>query len=424
MKKNNRAFTLLETAIIISVVGLILAGGLAIQRVQMVKEAVATTKQRMTDIRGAMDMYQERHKRRIAIASITKADPGVITTTAPHTSATGNTVWLAGIGGMTELNGRPVRVVSTGPNSFQLTTTSGMNLNTTGFSNYTSGGVVIVDEIGPLPCPASLTAPLTSSRFGREDTATINDPLVPTVSSRDCFNTATPNGTVRTGPAGARVRIGAVPVSDLGLPSGHIMDKWGRRFIYAVSEKLADKNYMPYNPTNGAITLKDETGAVRSNKMPYVLLSLGKGGHGGTTYEGANYLPCTTVVASPDKDNCDMDTTFRASSATYSDVILEANRFDDIVFNYFVQDKVTNCGNSGTLYGVNHAQKNTKDCTSSMVVSGTGGLSVGNTVDVKGGLKTGDSGIACGPAGANKGALRSDGTGKPQYCDGAAWKDM
>lgn len=78
------------------------------------------------------------------ITAITKANPGVLTYNGADTFANGDVVYLSGIVGMTELNGRFVKVanVNAGANTFELTDMAGANIDTSSFTTYTSGGTV------------------------------------------------------------------------------------------------------------------------------------------------------------------------------------------------------------------------------------------------------------------------------------------
>jgi hypothetical protein len=69
------------------------------------------------------------------ILSITRANPGVVTTKAAHKLVTGQSVVLPGVGGMVELNTRYTIIVLS-------TTTFSIGVDTTAFTTYTSGGVV------------------------------------------------------------------------------------------------------------------------------------------------------------------------------------------------------------------------------------------------------------------------------------------
>lgn len=72
----------------------------------------------------------------VNISAVTKANPGVITTSAAHGLVTGDRVMLAGIGGMIELNNREVQVTVINTTQFS------WGENTSAFGTYTSGGSV------------------------------------------------------------------------------------------------------------------------------------------------------------------------------------------------------------------------------------------------------------------------------------------
>lgn len=78
------------------------------------------------------------------VVAVSKANPGVLEYAGSDTYANGDVVYLSGIGGMTELNGRFVKVagVNAGANTFQLTDMAGSNIDTSGFTTYTSGGTL------------------------------------------------------------------------------------------------------------------------------------------------------------------------------------------------------------------------------------------------------------------------------------------
>lgn len=77
----------------------------------------------------------------VTITGVTKANPGVVTYTGTD-PANGTWLYLSSIGGMTELNGRYVKVanVNGGANTFELTDLNNANINTTSYTTYTSGG--------------------------------------------------------------------------------------------------------------------------------------------------------------------------------------------------------------------------------------------------------------------------------------------
>ena len=68
------------------------------------------------------------------ITGITQAANGVVTTSVAHGFTTGQDIYLTGIGGMTQLNGLVANI------TVLTTTTFSLNMNTTAFSAYISGG--------------------------------------------------------------------------------------------------------------------------------------------------------------------------------------------------------------------------------------------------------------------------------------------
>jgi hypothetical protein len=70
------------------------------------------------------------------ITAITKANPAVVTA-ASHGLSNGDRVFIASVGGMTELNNREFTVANKTTNTFQLS-----GINSSSFTTYTSGGTV------------------------------------------------------------------------------------------------------------------------------------------------------------------------------------------------------------------------------------------------------------------------------------------
>lgn len=69
-----------------------------------------------------------------SISGASKANPGVITTSAAHNLKDGMRVTISGVGGMTELNGNTYTV------TVLTTTTFSLGTNTSSYTTYTSGG--------------------------------------------------------------------------------------------------------------------------------------------------------------------------------------------------------------------------------------------------------------------------------------------
>src|ERR1043165_205394 len=78
----------------------------------------------------------------VAISGITKANPAVVTTGAPHNLTTGQLVWIDGAVGMTQVNRRFFRAVVLSGTTFELEEEAGTNVNSTGYGTWTAGGTV------------------------------------------------------------------------------------------------------------------------------------------------------------------------------------------------------------------------------------------------------------------------------------------
>lgn len=72
----------------------------------------------------------------VNISGITQANPGVVTTAAPHGYSTGNRVYIAGVTGMTEVNDVVFTITVTGAATFEL------GVDTSGYGAYGGGGTV------------------------------------------------------------------------------------------------------------------------------------------------------------------------------------------------------------------------------------------------------------------------------------------
>lgn len=78
------------------------------------------------------------------ITGITKANPAVVTYSGSDTYANGNEVYISGVSGMTEVNGRWFKVANldSGANTFELQNMAGTNINSSAYTTYTSGGTL------------------------------------------------------------------------------------------------------------------------------------------------------------------------------------------------------------------------------------------------------------------------------------------
>ena len=74
------------------------------------------------------------------ITGITQANPGVVSITA-HGYSNGDTVVISGVVGMTEVNGKRFKVANVNTDDFELQDIDGVDIDTTSFTAYASGGI-------------------------------------------------------------------------------------------------------------------------------------------------------------------------------------------------------------------------------------------------------------------------------------------
>lgn len=75
-----------------------------------------------------------------AVSGITKADPAVVTT-ATHGYSNGDEVFLDDVVGMTEVNGKSFLIANKTGTTFELTDIDGVDIDSTGFTTYSSAGI-------------------------------------------------------------------------------------------------------------------------------------------------------------------------------------------------------------------------------------------------------------------------------------------
>jgi hypothetical protein len=135
---------------------------------------------------------------------------------------------------------------------------------------------------GRLPCPAPLNAAPDTPEFGKE-------------SAGPCEGGAVASGTYRlNGRSGIPVRVGAVPVRTLNIPDKMIGDGYGRRYVYAVTEKLASPGG-DIKSDEGAIYINNQDGhsiSDQSGLIIYALMSPGTDNRGAFDLQGNLLEPC------------------------------------------------------------------------------------------------------------------------------------
>jgi len=196
------------------------------------------------------------------ITAITQASPGVITS-GTHSLSNGDEVFVTGISGMTELNGRNYLVANSTTNTFTLTDLFGNAINTTSFTAYTSGGSAT--EIFELATPYA-EADLFGIRFVQSaDTMYLVHPnydvrkLSRTDHNAWKFSTAIFQGpleAVKKITAITKANPGVLTVTAHGYSNG---DEIALSNIQGMTEINA-ANFRVANVTTDTFTLTDEAG--------------------------------------------------------------------------------------------------------------------------------------------------------------------
>lgn len=140
-----------------------------------------------------------------------------------------------------------------------------------------------------------------------------------------------------------RVRVGAVPFRALDLEEDQSLDGYGRRLTYAVVERLARAT--TYDETGGAIGITDSTGvsliadiddpAVES-VAHFVLFSHGPNGYGAYTRDGRQ-LPCDGDSIDLTNTVCDGASGPAIFIADQTTTVADNTEFDD-TFSSFLRE--------------------------------------------------------------------------------------
>lgn len=183
-----------------------------------------------------------------------------------------------------------------------------------------------------IPCPANITLAITAQYFGIEG--------------------ATPGTCTGGNPAanfsnGNNVE-GMVPTKTLMLPDDYAFDGWGRRIMYAVDKRFTATNaFTSITATDATVRMTVLDGATvtggttRSNKVGYVLLSLGPNGHGAYPRNGGATRINKSSTNIHEMNNCDCDSAAAATVLDFGTFVQKLptqdstntlNTFDDVVY--------------------------------------------------------------------------------------------
>ena len=181
------------------------------------------------------------------ITFITKANPAVVSS-ASHGFSNGDDVILSGIVGMTELNGRTVRVSNATTNEFEITDLNGNDIDSSAFTTYSSGGSA--SKIYELATDYNDTHLFDIRYVQSADVMTFAHPYYPPTDLRRTSDTNWSLSSIDTTPGSY---AGVITVT--GGPAG------SETFRYKVTQILTDQN-------NVETTGENATGQITSKATP------------------------------------------------------------------------------------------------------------------------------------------------------------
>jgi prepilin-type N-terminal cleavage/methylation domain-containing protein len=232
-----------------------------------------------------------------------------------------------------------------------------------------------------LPCPASLTLPLTSANFGVEGP-----------NSANCINATAGAATGNFTSTDGFVVEGQVPTKTLGVPDDFAFDGWGNRLRYSVNLQLVETNGFsstPADDTCAGSKITDGTSPTnfRTQSAAYALVSHGPNGHGAYTRSGAVKNAGSTNTG--ELSNCSCNST--AAATTYTATYVQraefrnpassTDQFDDIVDYQMiwqmqrpVQNVVTTSTDTTNILGVVSLPNATPSAISSILLKQESGV--------------------------------------------------
>lgn len=205
-----------------------------------------------------------------------------------------------------------------------------------------------VAKHGHYPFPATRNIPQGTAGFGVPATKPGAGWPACTATSTDVCTTAT-NAYTSLPVAQRNVLIGDVPFVALGIPYKAVLDGYGNKLTYAVTETMTPGG--TFNETGGSIEILQHNGTAfytttSTQRAHFAIVSHGKDARGAYSLNGVLVAACGTAANSTDFENCNGDARFRnnynpASGRTdrYSGTA-GSTHFDDVVH-------VTNVSSSG-----------------------------------------------------------------------------
>jgi prepilin-type N-terminal cleavage/methylation domain-containing protein len=143
------------------------------------------------------------------------------------------------------------------------------------------------------------------------------------------------------------VLIGDVPFAEIGLPYKFILDGYGRKVTYTVSEHMTDAALAPVEDDWGSIEVIDAAGADHrgtARNVHFALVSHGSNGEGTYALSGGQFRTCAGSGVEVENANCDSDGSFLSN---FNDVVDSADSLGNPITRY---DRVQSVVLGGAYY--------------------------------------------------------------------------
>lgn len=157
--------------------------------------------------------------------------------------------------------------------------------------------MAFVNKEGRYPCPAPLNAKIDTALYGKE------------ISSSQCLGGGLGSGTFRAlGRGGEAVRIGSIPTRSLNISDKLMVDGYGKRYVYAVTERMATPGTNPKSEQGVISVTNDDNHHMTSSEgnAIFALISYGADDRGAYDIDGNLIMPCKAGTTAG--NNCKFQT--------------------------------------------------------------------------------------------------------------------
>ena len=380
-RNTSAGFTLIEMAVAMMILGVFLAGAGHMYTLYMKNKAMTQTQQAISNVTAALAAFKNVRGRYPCPAPLKELRTNVnygheVDCSGAPPAAAGATLPVNAAAFLPSpfssafyRGGVPMRdkyEFSASPSAGYLSavahaTTSGVGVDvittSAGYISWftgTAGGGCVNYSLSTswryLICEeGALNGALTTYNATFAGTGTPGDPARALVAGQCLNGGADPDGicieqSTRTDlGAPPRVRVGGIPFRDMQMEEEDVVDGYGSRLVYAVTERLA--NAPTFRSREGGIEIRDGAGNVLSGgetSASFVVISHGPNKNGAIEANGT-VLPCISGGTALDGGNCrDFSSTADTAAVYTMDAYASGtNTFDDSV-NYFadLQDEL------------------------------------------------------------------------------------